>query len=433
MEIKKKYFKYVYQNILGMIGVSAYILADTYFISKSVGGDGIAALNLVLPIYGMIYAISAMIAVGSATRFSLEKNINRKEADKYFGNAIFFVTLILLIFTFIGIVSPDGVIRLMGGDEEIVKVGKTYTRIFMTCAPFFGWNYVCGAFVRNDGNPSVAMISTFSSSIFNIIFDYVLMFPAGMGMAGAALATALSPLVGVMICFIHFLSKKNTIVMRIKPEIKRLFKSAKLGVSAFVSEISSAVVTCVFNFLILRLVGNVGVAAYGIVANTALVGVSVFNGIALGTQPLFSECYGKNDTKGINTIKKMSLINAFIFAAIIVGLIWLFTNQIIGVFNSEGNKDIAEYAYAALRFYFLGFLFSSLNIVGNGILSAVNQPMYAFIASIMRGFVVIVISAIVMSKIFGLNGVWLAYAVAEAITLIVTAMGLFKMEKQVQN
>ena len=428
MNIKKSYFKYVYQNILGTIGVSAYILADTYFIAKSVGAGGITALNLVLPVYGLIYAISAMIAVGSATRFSIEKNTDKKNVDRYFGNALFFTTVILLMFTFVGIVNPQGVVRLMGGDREIVKFGTTYTRIFMSCAPFFGWNFVCNTFVRNDNNPAVAMIATFSSSIFNIIFDYIFMFPCKMGMAGAALATSISPLVGVAICFIHFRSKTNTVKLIIKPEIKRLFKSVKLGVSAFVAEISQAVVTCVFNFLILKLIGNVGVAAYGIVANTSLVGVAVFNGIAQGTQPLFSECYGRRDKEGIKTIEKMSVINAFVFAVAIIGLVWIFTKEITNVFNSEGDVRMAKYAYTALRLYFLGYFFSSINIVGTGILSAVNQPVYAFFASVMRGFVAIIISAVIMSALFGVNGVWLAYPVAEAFTLIITVTGLKKIK-----
>ena len=104
-------------------------------------------------------------------------------------------------------IFPDKLIALLGGDAEIVAVGKNYTRIFMSFAPFFMWNYICNAFVRNDGNPSIAMAATLFSSLFNIVFDYVLMFPLGLSMEGAALATALSPVVGILICCIHFRSE----------------------------------------------------------------------------------------------------------------------------------------------------------------------------------------------------------------------------------
>ena len=111
-----------------------------------------------------------------------------------------------LLFLLVGIFIPFNLFAMLGGDAEIVAVGKNYTRIFMSFAPFFMWNYICNAFVRNDGNPSIAMAATLFSSLFNIVFDYVLMFPLGLSMEGAALATALSTLFGILFCCINFRS-----------------------------------------------------------------------------------------------------------------------------------------------------------------------------------------------------------------------------------
>lgn len=125
---------------------------------------------------------------------------------------------------FVGIFLPDKLIALLGGDAKIVAVGKNYTRIFMSFAPLFMWNYICNAFVRNDGNPSIAMAATLFSSLFNIVFDYVLMFPLGLSMEGAALATALSPVVGILICCIHFRSEKCTIKLKpVLPSVRKIF------------------------------------------------------------------------------------------------------------------------------------------------------------------------------------------------------------------
>ena len=178
----KKFVKYVSQNMLGMVGMSVYILADTYFISVAVGTDGITALNLVLPVYNMIFAIGAMMGVGSAIRLVIERNQEHPNADGYFFHALSWALIVGLLFMFVGIFFPDKLIALLGGDAEIVAVGKNYTRIFMGFAPFFMWNYICNAFVRNDGNPSIAMAATLFSSLFNIVFDYVLMFPLGLSM-----------------------------------------------------------------------------------------------------------------------------------------------------------------------------------------------------------------------------------------------------------
>lgn len=424
--IVKLYTKYVSQNILGMIGMSIYILADTFFIAKAVGSDGITALNIVLPLYSLIFAIGCMIGVGSAIRYSISKSKKDKNADTYFFNALFWGTAAGIIFTLAGVSGSDKIISIMGGDSHIVGVGKGYTLIFMTFAPCFIWNYICNAFVRNDGNPSTAMMATLFSSLFNIVFDYVLMFPCNMGMKGAALATALSPIVGVGICCTHFFSKKSNVKLKFfKPSLRILFASCKLGVSAFVGEISSGVITMVFNMLILGLTGNVGVAAYGVVANISLVAVSVFNGVAQGSQPLLSEYYGKNDRSSVRKIRNMSILTAAVLGVIILVSIWSYTKGIVGIFNSERDKQLETLAVEGIRLYFIGFLFAGINIVCSSFFSATDYAKWAFFTSVVRGFVAIIICAVVMSEIMGMRGVWLAFPAAELITLCISVMGIF--------
>ena len=158
------------------------------------------------------------------------RNKNDKSADGYFFNAVIWAVILSSVFIVAGALIPDKIISVLGGDEAIVAVGKQYTRIFMMFAPFFMCNHICNAFVRNDGNPSIAMAATLFSSLFNVVFDYVLMFPLGMSMSGAALATALSPVVGVLICCIHFRSKKCSISFKpVLPSVKRLVYSCQVG------------------------------------------------------------------------------------------------------------------------------------------------------------------------------------------------------------
>lgn len=425
MQIRKQFFRYVLQNILGMVGISLYILADTFFISLSVGADGITALNLVLPIYSLIFAIGAMIGVGAAIRFAVAKGKGEKNADAYFSNALFFATIAGIVFLVLGIFAPEGIIRLLGGDDNIVATGAAYTRIFMLFAPCFMWNSICNAFVRNDGAPFTAMLATLLSSLFNIVMDYVLMFPLGLGMAGAALATAFSPVVGVGICCAHLLSKKSSVrLRRIRPSVKKLLRSYQVGVSAFVGEISSGVTTIAFNFIILGLAGNVGVAAYGVVANTALVAVAMFNGVSQGSQPLVSEFYGKNDWKRVRSVLLMGVCTALVLAAGMIFVIWKWTTPIANIFNSEGNPELTAYAGEGLRIYFLGFLFAGINIVGTGVLSAVESARWAFAASVARGLVLILCCAFLLSALFGMRGVWMAFPAAEFLTMAITFLGL---------
>lgn len=315
----------------------------------------------------------------------------------------------------------------MGGDSDIVEVGTSYTGIFMTFAPLFIWNHICNAFVRNDGAPSTAMAATLSSSLFNIAADYVLMFPLGLGMAGAALATAISPLVGVCVCLTHILSKKSNVKFKlIKPSFIRLIRSCQLGISAFVAELSSGVMTATFNMLILGLTGNVGVAAYGVVANISLVAVAMFNGVANGSQPIASTFYGQGDRGRLREVLRLGIITAVIMAVIMIAIVFIWSSSLANIFNGENDKALADYAQEGLKLYFTGFIFAGINIVGTSILSAMESAKGAFIASVMRGFVAIVGFAFLLSAIWGMKGVWLAFPAAEGVTLIITVIMLKK-------
>ena len=431
MSIKKQFAKYVSQNILGMLGVSCYIIVDTFFISKAAGADGITALNLVLPIYGLIYAIGAMIGVGSATRFTIMRKRGEKEADDYLFNALFWVVLLSIPFVLAGIFVPDKVVALMGGDLQIAALGKAYTRIFLMFTPFFMANHVFMAYVRNDKAPTLAMIATLASSMSNIVFDYIFMFPMGLGLTGAALATVISPILSILICGTHFLMKKNTVRMKIGiPSLRRLGQSCQLGVAAFVGEITSAVTTTVFNFLILGLVGNIGVAAYGIVANFALVATAIFNGIAQGAQPLVSAQYGAGQTQGTRKLLRYGIVVAMSIAVLLVGVVWGFTDELVALFNSEGSVELAGYAYWAIRLYFIGYLLAGFNIVVSGFFSATDRPKEAFVASVLRGVVAIVICAVVMSRLWGIMGIWLAFAASELITALVAGVFLWRQKRR---
>jgi putative MATE family efflux protein len=433
LSIKQQFFKYVSQNIMGMVGVSCYILADTFFISKAAGANGITLLNLVLPIYGVIFAIGSMIGVGSAIRFNILRAQQEERAQWYFSNALFWILLISIPFVVAGICMPEKVIQMMGGDSAIMELGKNYTRIFLMFTPFFMANYVFTSYLRNDYAPTLAMCGTLAGNISNIILDYMFMFPMKMGLPGAAMATSLSPIISILVCSIHFLSKKNTVHFQwCLPSAKWLFEACQLGISAFVGELSGAVTTAVFNFLILGLVGNLGVAAYGIVANLALVAAAIFNGISQGMQPLASSFYGQRKNNEVRQILRLGIGTAVSFAILLIAAVWLFTDSFVAIFNSEQSVELAEYAHDALRFYILGYLFAGFNIVVTGFFGATDRPKAAFAASMLRGVAAIVVCAYVMSRFWGLNGVWFSFAVSEGLTAVVAMSLLLHKNKKEQ-
>ena len=428
MNLTKQFFKYVSQNIFGLLGTSCYILADTYFIAQAAGTDGVTLLNLCLPIYNLIFAFGSMIGLGAATRYAILRAQGDARAQRYFSNAIFSVCILAVPFMLVGIFRPDGLLRLMGGDADIVALGMNYARIFLMFTPFFMCNYVVASFVRNDGDPSLAMVATLSGSLFNVVFDYIFIFPMGLGLPGAALATAISPILSIAVCSAHFIKKSNTITfVRKAPSVRLLAQSCQLGISGFVGELSSGVTTTVFNFLLLRLAGNVAVAAYGVVANFALVATAIFNGVAQGAQPLVSQCYGKNEMAGARKLLLLGCGTALGLAALLYGVVFGYTDALTALFNSENSALMAEFAHSGMRIYFVGYFFAGCNIVAAGYLGAVNRPAEASITSLCRGMVAIVVCSLVLSALFGMNGVWAAFPVSEAITLALT---VFLLKRQ---
>ena len=380
------------------MGQSVYILADTFFISVSSGANGLAVLNLILPVFGIMFAIGSMIGIGSATRYGIRR-AKGEEADHYFTQSISWAVLFSIPF---------------------MLIGKTYLRIVLVFAPFFMCNYSVTAFARNDYATSTVMAGSLAGSAFNIVFDYIFIFPAGLGFSGAALATAFCPCVTMLVCSTHYFSKKCNIGFKWKKlSVRHLISCCQLGVSAFVGEISSAVITFIFNMLILGLTGSTGVAAYGVVANLSLVGMAIMNGMAQGAQPLISESFGKGASGDVKKLLRWALTCAAAIEIVMVALVWTFTDPFIAVFNSENNQLLLEYAHTGLRLYFLGFLFAGVNIMLVAYFSATANPRPAIIGSLLRGAIAIGICAIILSRILGMNGVWLSFLASEMITFAV--------------
>lgn len=420
MEIKKRLNKYIFQNIFAMLGMSLYILADTIFISLANGSDGLTSLNLTLPLYSIVYATGAMIGVGSAIKFALYINTNKDKAKDYFSNAVIWNIIIGLITTLIFWFFSENILRFLGADDIICPLASSYIKWAMIFATFFMMNFTFVGFVRNDKDPSLAMMATLISCLSNAVLDYVFMFPMGLGMMGAALATGVSPIISIIICSYHFKRKDNQIHFRwMKPSFSKLIEASKLGISAFIGEISGGFTTLSFNYILLNIGGNIYVAAYGVISNVAIIATAIFNGIAQGLQPLASEYYGLKDYQSSKKVFEYSNKIAFFVAIFIISLIFIFNNQIVSLFNSEGSKDLAFIASSGIKLYFIGYLFAGMNIIKASYFSATTKVKGTSIISVLRGVILIVLFAFLLSFIFGIKGVWLSFFLTECVTYFI--------------
>lgn len=427
--IRKQFAVYASRSVLGLIGMACYYLADTFFVARSQGADGLAALNIASPPYYLIYAVGAMIANGSAILYKIHQTQDKKRARGYFADAVMFCFLFSVPFILAGIFCPSALMALLGGEGAVGVLGTKYLRIILIFAPLFMWSYVITSYVRNDREPSLAMAATLVSSFFNIVGDYILMFPLKLGLTGAALATGLSPLVSILICSTHFFKKSNTVhwVWK-KPDFRFMFRVCGIGWGDFATELSAAIVVLVYNFLILGVSGNIGVAAYGVISNVAIFVKSIFKGMAEGSQPLISDAYGKGRKRELAYLFRLEKITAVVSSSVTYTAMFVFAYQIAALFNNDGSEMLQELTVSGIRLYFAAYLFGAFNIVCTGYFSATENAFWAAVVSVLRGFVAIILFAVLMAGLFGMNGVWLSQAAAEMFTMVFALAGLKRVK-----
>lgn len=414
----RSFSKYAFLNILGMIGLSCYILADTYFISARLGAPGLAALNLVLPVYSCINATGLMIGIGGATRYSLDGGAEGR-ASSVFGRTAGLGLLFGLVCVLIGVTLHRPIVHGLGAYGEMEPLADIYLQTILCFAPFFVLNNIVLAFVRNDGSPQLSMCAMLTGSFSNILLDYVFMYPLGMGMFGAAFATGLAPVISLAVLSLHFIKGPRRILPRVSlPGYRALLDCGRLGGASFVNEISSGVVLFVFNRVILIISGETGVAAYGVVANLALVAMSIFTGLCQGSQPLISRFHGQGDDHREKTVRRYALVSSFVLGSAVAMLALCFPAQLTALFNSAGDAQLAQIAERGIRLYFLGFPLAGINLVVAICLAASEHGTFSFTLALARGCVVILPVTLLLSSIWGMDGVWLSFPVTEAITLV---------------
>lgn len=419
--LRQDFGRYVSLSVLGMIAVSCYILADTFFVAQGLGTTGLAALNLAIPVYNVIHGTGLLLGMGGATKFSILKSQGaHRRADSVFTHTLGMAAAAAAVFALVGALGAPQLAALLGADGETAAMTGTYLRVLLLFAPAFLCNDVLVCFVRNDGAPQLAMAATLSGSLANVVMDWFFIFPCGMGIFGAVLATGFSPVIGVIVQSPHWLGRRRGFHLRqVRPRLRTAGQVLALGVPSLLDQLSGAVVMITFNTLILGLTGNTGVAAYGVVANLSLVVLSVYTGIAQGIQPLVSRAWGQGQRAALQRLLRYALGTALVFSAALYLVFFLGAGPIAGVFNSEQDPAMQAIACQGLRLYFLAAPFAGVNIILAVYFASVEQAVPAQAVSLLRGILVILPMAVALAAAFGMVGVWVAFPVSEALVALV--------------
>ena len=398
-----------------MIGLSCYILADTFFIAKGLGADGLAALNLAIPIYSFVHGSGLMFGIGGSTKYSVFRGQKAyKNADQVFTNTVYLTAALAAVFVVAGLFLPGTITALLGANAEIFDMTRIYLKVVLLFAPAFMMNDVLICFVRNDGNPRLAMTAMLAGSMSNILLDYIFIFPFGMGIFGAVLATGFAPVISMGVLSFHRIKKQNCFHYT-KAALSRSLsvQTLSLGFPSLITEVAGGIVIIIFNVLIMGIEGNIGVAAYGVIANLSLVITSICTGIAQGMQPITSRAYGHGDKKGMHQVLKYAVCTLLLLSCSIYLAVFLFAGPITAVFNSENDMLLQQIAEAGLKLYFISIPFAGFNIVLSMFFTSAEKAIPAQVVSLLRGFFLIIPAAFILAALAGTTGVWLAVPVTE--------------------
>lgn len=409
----RKYLRFVSQSVLGMLGLSVYILADTFFIANYIGADGLASLNLALPIYGIINGTGLLIGIGGGVRYMLRHTRGDENADSVFTASLLMGAVLSFVYVLCGVFGAEHLARLLGASGTVLQPTTVYLKVCCLFSPFFILNNILTAFTRNDDAPGRAMAAMLTGSFANIVMDWYMVCVLNAGMLGAVLATGMSPIFGVAIC----LTRKRGYHIGKHRIFEEIPKISAAGFSAFIGEFSSTVVILIFNYLLLSLAGSTGVAAYGIIANVALVATAVLTGAAQGVQPLISIAFAEQDRRTLTKQTRRGVVTAVLLGALFTVGALLFPQQVTAL------------AVPGLMLYFLNYLVSGVNLLLIARFAAAERSRDAAVLSLLRGVILVVPCAVVLANIFGLTGLWLAVPTAEVLSLLCGLYLLYREKK----
>lgn len=415
--------------ILSMMVMSLASIVDGFFVGRYVGPEGLAAVNLAMPLLHVMVALAVMIVVGGATYAGIELGAKRlKNAANGFTLTIIIVTGLSLGSMILGYIFLPQLVRFLGADDTVAPHLREYMFYLLPFFVSFLLAYGLDSFVRRDGWPSFSVAGATIGSVSNIILDYFMVGKWGMGMMGAAMATGLAQTLMMLFLASHFFIHKSDFKLVVpKFDLKVIGGMIYNGSSELLATLSFGLVGFLYNRIIMARIGADGVAAYAVVLYSASIGVWIIYGLAEAVGPGVSFNFGAKKKKRIQQFLRLALGTTFG-----IGLIWfvilnLFYEPLAALFTKDA-MNVRGLASEIVRYYSPAFLIMGFNIILAAYFTALSMAKQSLMVSLSRTLVVISITLIVLPFWFGNIGIWLASPVTEFLTLILSLWLLNKCD-----
>jgi len=423
--------KFAMPTMIMLFFVSLYIMTDGVFVSRFVNTNAFAAINIVYPLFSILFAISIMLASGGsalvAKKMGEQKN---KQAKQYFSLIVLSSAIIGLIFALVCLLFIKHIIYLLGADNLIYNYCYDYIVPILIFSPLCILQMIFHSFFVTTGKPKMGLIASLTGGTTNIVFDYIFIVLMELGIAGAAYGTIVGFIAQNSIGILYFTFKRKGTLYFVKPmhNLLVVVKSCYNGIAEFVGNVSISITTFLFNIEMMKYIGVDGVAAITIVLYAEFILTSIFYGYSSGVAPVFSYNYGAKNSFQLKNIFRISIIFVVLSSVLVYMLSIPAAPYIIDVFARENSKVF----YIALKGFFIfaiSFLFTGTNIFSAAMFTAFSNGKIAAIIMLLRTFVFLSLAILLLPLILKVNGIWLAVPVAEFLSVIVSIFYFIKFRK----
>lgn len=427
-----KLLRFVFPSIIMMVFTSIYGVVDGLFVSNFAGKTAFASINLVMPFVMILGGIGFMIGTGGAALVSKVLGEGKKEkANEIFTMMIIFTLLLGALLSVIGVISMPWVAKFLGATEEMMADCVIYGRIVTGFTVAFMLQNVFQSFLIAAEKPKLGLLATVLAGITNMALDAIFIIVFKWGVAGAAIATGLSQCVGGIFPLIYF-SRKNSSLLRLtktKLEIKPILNACGNGSSELMSNISSSVVSMIYNFQLMKYVGEDGVSAYGVLMYVQFIFVAIYIGYAIGCAPITGYHFGaRNHNELKNMLRKSSFLSAV--SGVVLTILAIALSSPLAKLFVGYDEELYELTRHAFRLFAYSFLLAGFNIFTSSFFTALNNGAVSAAISFMRTLIFQTSSVLILPIFLGVDGIWWAITVAEIFAFILSLIFLFAKRKK---
>ena len=429
----KKIFRFALPSIVMMVFTSIYGVVDGTFVSNFVGKTPFAAVNLVWPFLMILGAFGFMIGTGGSALVAKTLGENKKEdANRYFTMLITLVVILGVLLTIFGLIVVRPLSYALGARGQMLEDCVTYGRTLMIFNTAFMLQSVFQSLFITAEKPRLGLIMTVAAGLTNMVLDALFIAVFKWGLVGAALASGLSQCIGGILPLIYFLSSKNDTPLKFvktKMEGKVLLKACANGASELMTTVSSSLVSMLYNFQLMRLAGQNGIAAYGAVMYVEFAFIAVFIGYSIGTAPIVSYHYGSENHNEVKNMLQKSFKIMSILGITMMVLAQILASPLAKVFVGY-DKQLFDMTVHGFRLFSFYFILAGINIYASSFFTALNNGMISAIISFSRTLGFETLAVIILPIFLQLDGVWLAITVAEICAFVISISFLIaKKEK----